>query len=255
MPKPTDFTDLINTDLRAYHRGMDISHYNTGVNWNALSHQIEFCYIKLTEGRTYADPLARQHVLGARSVQIPFGFYHFARPETVNSESVADNARAQVSFALGRMAALPGNPGLPFCLDLEGVENSEGGLVWDTNLNPEEYLLWVHTFISGLTNPVLRPQSVVIYSRADYLNKNLPSTHDLGRYPLWLARYTNDQDAALPATGWESWDIWQFTDAGNLSGDGPNAAGASAVSQDLDLWRIDRFPHIPHSIRRIGQPQ
>ena len=44
--------------------GIDVSHHNGKVNWEQVPN-VEFVYIKATEGATYVDPMFRQNIKGA----------------------------------------------------------------------------------------------------------------------------------------------------------------------------------------------
>ncbi|RZS37459.1 glycosyl hydrolase family 25 [Herbihabitans rhizosphaerae] len=64
--------------------GIDLSHYNTVNDWNAVrGNNITFALCKITEGTTFVDQDAGGHLSGARGVGIHGGGYHFARPGSV----------------------------------------------------------------------------------------------------------------------------------------------------------------------------
>ena len=46
--------------------GIDVSHHNGKINWEKVT-DVEFVYIKATEGATYVDPLFQQNIKGARA--------------------------------------------------------------------------------------------------------------------------------------------------------------------------------------------
>jgi hypothetical protein len=257
MAQISDFSDLSNIDLGQCYRGVDISHYNVSVNWANLSDKIDFCIIKLSDGKSNADAYSQTHAQGAASIGKAFGFYHFARPETSDGESVEDNAKAQAGFVMGLLSDLQSqgvNPKFPLCLDLENIPPTPARPAtgnrpaqpakpgWDTNLGPDDYLLWINTFIAGVFDPVSNPLKLVIYGRQNYLDQHLPDGHGLGANPLWLARYDGDATKAIPAAGWGDWDGWQFSETGILLPDEEDPTQDSDFARkDLDLWKISKF--------------
>lgn len=62
--------------------GIDVSHYQGHINWEevVLDKNIQFVYVKATEGSGYVDDFYLRNLYGARSVGIPVGVYHFFRP-------------------------------------------------------------------------------------------------------------------------------------------------------------------------------
>lgn len=63
---------------RLSHRGIDISHHNQGIKWDKLR-DVEFVYIKASEGGTHQDDYRRQHYRDARKHGKKVGFYHYFR--------------------------------------------------------------------------------------------------------------------------------------------------------------------------------
>lgn len=59
--------------------GIDISHHNN-INWDEINDlNVEFCYIKLTEGKHFIDSKAQDHFLNSKKRNIKTGFYHYFR--------------------------------------------------------------------------------------------------------------------------------------------------------------------------------
>ena len=58
--------------------GIDVSHHNGKINWKQVP-DVEFVYIKATEGATYADPMYQQNIEGARAKKLRVGAYHYFR--------------------------------------------------------------------------------------------------------------------------------------------------------------------------------
>lgn len=221
MPIPQNFSDLINIpDGLSFKKGIDISHYQGVISpelWNdIISLGIEFVYLKSTEGTSTIDQLSLINSNSAKQKGLKIGFYHFGRPSGSGNSAIADG-ELEAYTAFNNLKYLP-NPDLPFMLDLEV-----------NALTQQDYLLWINSFINkfvGLNNN----NDLIIYSRENFLDANLPPDHGLGQYKLWLSRYNNDYKVAsnnIPQ-GWDDWIIWQFTSTGLING----------KNFDLDLMKV-----------------
>lgn len=71
--------------------GIDISHHNK-VNWDEIKKDsnIKFCYIKATEGKSFRDPMCKQHTIKAKQNNLYVGLYHYFRTN-VSSEAQFNN--------------------------------------------------------------------------------------------------------------------------------------------------------------------
>jgi lysozyme len=185
--------------------GIDISHNNERLDWPAFKNAAcEFVFIKVSEGVGTPDGRASIHVQEAKQQNFRIGYYHFCHADKRNGGTIESDATAEAKDALSRMQNLPAGD-LPFVLDLEDD---------NTPLSPNEYLLWVRTFINTIT--FSSPEPVMIYSRAEFLNRRLPPDHDLGKHKLWISRFPTNPDVnkISPPIGWVDWSIWQYKESG-----------------------------------------
>lgn len=60
------------------YNGIDISHHNA-VDWDSVKSDgnLEFCYIKSTEGSTHVDNRYRKHLQKAKDARLKVGLYHY----------------------------------------------------------------------------------------------------------------------------------------------------------------------------------
>ena len=63
---------------RRGYNGMDISHHNS-IDWNAVKadENLQFCYIKSTEGSTFIDRRYQAHLRRAKEADLKVGLYHY----------------------------------------------------------------------------------------------------------------------------------------------------------------------------------
>jgi GH25 family lysozyme M1 (1,4-beta-N-acetylmuramidase) len=156
--------------------GSDVSHHQGTLDLaRAKKAGLQFLYHKATEGDSFTDPeydIRRKH---ARAAGIPFGAYHFARPEV--GDAVAE-ARRFIAVA----KPVPGD--LVPALDLETTEG----------LSQAQLKTWAKTF----SNEVKRLTGVVPVLYCPW-NLGLVNTR-------WVPRYNNSN---TPPT--VPWDIFQFS--------------------------------------------
>lgn len=198
-----------------YQLGVDVSHHNAQPDWTGFAKAgVSFCYIKLSEGVGTPDNKAKENAQNAVSKNIEIGYYHFCRPDTRNGGTVISDATAEANEALNLMKSLP-KSNLPLALDLEDQSS------WDTPLNPNDYLLWIKTFVAQIQTAM--SVAPILYSRKEYLDRKLPKTHTLGNLKLWISYYPKQPDCnkvTIP-NGWTDWAIWQYTENGTIGQSSP----------------------------------
>lgn len=64
--------------------GIDVSHYQGEINWDAVAGdgKISYAYLKATEGATLVDDTYARNLSEAKRVGLKVGSYHFYRPNT-----------------------------------------------------------------------------------------------------------------------------------------------------------------------------
>lgn len=144
---------------------IDISNANGAVDWNHVRGAgINAAYIKLSEGVTFDDPESIRHARAARDAGVPFGFYHFARPDNNEPE-------AEAAHVFRRLDGL--EPDLRLALDME-----QG--------NPRaSYADWAHRFSQAVHGRL--GYYPVFYSYGPYI-EGMGLTSAVGS-GLWLAAY------------------------------------------------------------------
>jgi lysozyme len=198
-----------------YRIGIDISHHNSNPDWAAISNSgVSFVFIKISEGVGSPDHMAMEHADNAKQKGLRIGYYHFCRPDNKNGGSVINDAIAEAEEALKIIAELK-VPDLPLVLDLENQNT------WDTKLSKPDYLLWVSTFLNRIKEK--SGVDCIIYSRKEYLDRKLLSTHNLGKYKIWISYYPSLPDAnkVVCPNGWDDWAIWQYTEKGVIGNSNP----------------------------------
>ena len=161
--------------------GVDISHHQQqSIGWDALKRAgVQWMYHKCTEGVGFRDTNYNRRRLEAKKAGMPFGGYHFARPN-------AGDARKEARFFV--TALNPEEGDLIPCLDLETKEHLDGMAL----------VKWADEFcdeVEKLTGFV-----PLIYT--PYMLSSALEAKAL----VWVPRYNDDNRPPV-----RPWDIWQFS--------------------------------------------
>ena len=177
-------------------RGIDVSYYETSVDW-AAAHAagIDFAFVRVSDGLQFIDPKFPAYWDGARTAGVIRGAYQFFRP--------AEDPIAQADLLLDRMG--PPAPGdLPPVLDVE----VSGGL--STDAVAASVAAWVARVTAALGRPP------IIYAGL-YSWHDLTGSADATTSPLWVAQYTTAPCPNIPVP-WTRWMFWQYSATGTVDG-------------------------------------
>jgi len=198
--------------------GIDISRYQSGVNWSqAASSGVAFAFIKATEGGDVADPMFAQHWWGAGNAGIPRGAYHFYYHCRTGAE--------QAAWFLQHVPPQRGT--LPPVLDIEWTQSRN----CPRRPDPETVRAEAATFLQIVGQAWgKRP---IIYTTVDFWQDN--EMWRLGAYPFWLRSVAGHP---VETYNGHPWTFWQWTGTGRVSGIGGDVdlnafAGSEA---DWQAW-------------------
>lgn len=177
------------------YEGIDVSEWQGEIDWERVRYSgIKIVYIRASEGNNYIDPDAIRNYNGAKENDIKVGFYHYLTART--QEEAIEQAEFFVSVIKGL------NVDCRLAMDFESFGD----------LSLDEINLISQTFLEEVEN--LSGKEVIIYS--DAYNAAYTFSSELAiKYPIWVADYY----VSNPGDGrWSSWDGFQYTDEGNISG-------------------------------------
>lgn len=179
--------------------GIDVSHYEK-VDWKSIKpYQVQFVFLKATEGVSHVDAAFAGFRKGAKEYGIPCGAYHFSR--------MGDGAAQAKNFCSVVGDILPGE--LPIVLDWEEREDPvTKEITYMSKDDAQKWLYYVESFYK--TVPII------------YTNSSFGIERKLGqefkRYPLWLAHYTKGTPK-IPQP-WTKYTFWQYSDDEQIAGVG-----------------------------------
>jgi lysozyme len=173
-------------------QGIDVSRHQATIKWQEVAAQdIQFAFIKATEGRKHVDTLFCHNWDETRRVGIKRGAYHYFHP-SLNPEEQARNFIETVTMQYGD---------LPPVVDIEE----------DNHLPREEVIKQLKAWLYLVEmHYSIRP---IIYTHYKFYNKFIAGEFD--KYPIWIAKYGGEPPRL---GGGVEWWFWQHGKRGKLSG-------------------------------------
>lgn len=170
--------------------GFDASGWQTTGEIKRMANGAKFCFLKVSEGRTWRDARAAEHVkyLTTYKQDCRIGFYHYCRPDLGNRPE--DEAENFVS-AVRNIA------------DEFGVKEFALAIDWEDKSIGRE--VWLGQFIEQLMgrvdgNPILYVSDVHVKKCSEFV-----STEEIG---LWTARWNSSPFKMLD--GGKYWPVVAF---------------------------------------------
>lgn len=193
--------------------GVDVSRYQGNIDWEQLEAQdVEFAFIKATEGSSYQDPCFTQNWQGVHDTAVYAGAYHFFSFES-SGETQAENF-------IRTVGELDGD--LPPVVDLEFYGDYAAN-----PLSKKETREILDDLLSALeeyygVKPIIYTTTKAYYQ---YLFGGSYS-----EYPLWMRNtYLNPF--------FVDWSFWQYSDQGYLEGYDGKQADQLEACIDLNVYQ------------------
>jgi lysozyme len=222
-----------------YQNGIDVSNFQGNINWTSVKNAgYTFAFAKATEGVDFVDIRFTQNMTGAKAAGVLIGPYHFARPDSFNTNP-ADAANEANDFVDAIQPYYQGtNQTLRPVLDMERLAGV------GTTAQEKAFLSqWIRNFATVVNNRL--GVTPIIYASSNFA-KNYFETN-INQYPLWLANWTNNTNnppSAADAGIWSSigWTFWQYSSTGSVPG----------ISGNVDL---DVFNGTPAQLAQFVVPE
>lgn len=177
-------------------KGIDVSHYQGDIDWQAVAGQeIDFAYIKATEGSSHVDERFAENIAGAREAGMSAGAYHFFSFDSPGA-SQAENFLKTIRDFQGAMVP---------AVDVE--------FYGDKKENPPDagaVEIQLKDFLDRVEAACGRKP--VIYSTWEAWEIYIKGR--FAEYPLWIREIWREPDFA----DGEGWTFWQYTNRGKLHG-------------------------------------
>ncbi|HMJ78951.1 MAG TPA: GH25 family lysozyme [Iamia sp.] len=173
--------------------GVDVSNHQGAIDWEAVAaDDVDFAYLKATEGGDHVDQRFAANWDGARAAGLEIGAYHFFTLCRPGAEQAANF-----------LATVPGGGDLAPALDLELAGNCAA------RPSAADVRREVRTFVDAVEDET--GATVVLYVLDDWEDR-YPS-RDLGDRdrPLWHRRIG-------PLRPGGDWTLWQYTGIAQVDG-------------------------------------
>lgn len=175
--------------------GIDVSYWQDTIDWASVATEIDFAFIRVSDGLNHFDTQFGANWEGARSNGVIRGAYQFFRPSL--------DPIAQADLLLSTMGPLePGD--LPPVID---VETSDGA-------SQAQVIAGIQEWIDRVEGELgVKP---IIYTSWGLWSSLTGDTTRFDDYPLWVANW----QVSCPSVpdSWGGWDFWQYTDSGSVPG-------------------------------------
>jgi len=180
-------------DTCTHIHGIDMSHYQGKVFWEAVGHnaKMSYVYLKATEGGDHIDHTYEYNIQLARQNGLKVGSYHFFRPKTELTKQLA-NFMAQCR---------PQDQDLIPMIDIETTNG----------LSREAFCDSLFKFLDMVEEAYqVRP---LLYTGKNFYNKHLAGR--LTGYKLMIAQYTDEEPTLADE---QDITMWQYTGKGYING-------------------------------------
>ncbi len=177
-------------------RGVDVSHYQGEIDWELLASQnIDFAFIKATEGSSFVDPKFQYNFSEAQKQTLAVGAYHFF--------SFDSKGASQAQHFINTVPPFDGM--LPPVIDLEFYGDKQ-----ENPPNCEDVEMELKTLLTDLEEFYgLKP--IIYCTKETY---DLYIANDYSDYDIWI----RDVYARPTLCDNRDWTFWQFTNREKLSG-------------------------------------
>lgn len=183
--------------------GVDVSDYQSGVDWQKLAAQgVDFAILRIgytgyTKGSLRTDSAFASHLQGARAAGIDVGVYYFSQAVTVQ-EAAAEAAHV-LRLLNGRQLDLP------VYFDWEPVFADDSR----TRGNDNAHLTECAAVFCDVVESAGYDAGIYLNRQQGYYRYDLSRLSD---YALWVADYNDYPDF------YYAFDMWQYSDSGALDG-------------------------------------
>jgi lysozyme len=186
----SDTLDTSNVNNIDYIAGIDVSHYQGNIDWLSLERQpdINFVYIKVSEGAHHTDSKFFYNWLEAQKSKLLYGGYHFFKPD-VDSKHQARWFLQNINF-LKSMNGI-----LPPVLDVEVLGK----------LSKEDLIKEVEQWLNLVESETkCKP---LIYTNYNFWKSYLADSFQ--DYGIWIADYKQNFDNIIEPGNYIFWQFQQ----------------------------------------------
>ncbi len=180
-------------DTCSHVHGIDLSHYQGEVFWEAIgdNSKMAYVYLKATEGGDRIDDKYEQNIELAHKYGLKVGSYHFFRPKTPLKLQL-ENFKAQC------------RPSQQDLIPMIDVETKQG-------LSNDAFRDSLMTFLTMVEKAY--HQKPLVYTGTNFYNKYMLGS--MNGYKLMIAQYSSNEPVLNDGNDYM---LWQYTGKGHIDG-------------------------------------
>ncbi|ODN41290.1 glycoside hydrolase family 25 protein [Piscirickettsia litoralis] len=181
--------------------GVDVSHYQGKITWSEVRQEIDFVFIKATEGESSVDPYFSYNWSQAKRHGIFHSAYHFFYGDVSGIK--------QAKHFLNIVKYNKSHDSFPLIVDVEKTSD-----IYRTNKT--QYVRNLRAFLHIVHKETGRLP--IIYTSNNFWRTFLKGTHGFSEYALWIASYNNIHSSPKIPHIWKTWVFWQFSNKASVPG-------------------------------------
>ena len=188
-------------------RGIDVSRHQKTIDWKKVAaDNVQFVYIKATEGATYQDPMFKKNIEGAQKAGLLVGVYHYFRMTSSPEEQFENFKKAMKDY---KMDLVP-------MIDVEPSKKEMAGKsVKDLQKNLDKFI--------ALIKAEYGVPPMIYGTQRSYNTYCAPKYN---KYHLYIGRYGKNSPEII---GEGTYTIWQYTENGKVNG----------ITEDVDICKFN----------------
>lgn len=182
--------------IRMEYKGIDVSYHQGSIDWQKVKADgIKYAIIRAGYGKMQMDKKFIENICGANTANIEVGIYWFIYAKDV-AEAIENADRCHACISL-----------------YKGIIKHKVWADWEYDSdkkNPQNKAsrtAIVKAFCERLKS---HGYEVGVYANPDYIKSKFDMSQ-LGKYPLWLAKYSDSKGSYNPF-------MWQYSSKGKVSG-------------------------------------
>lgn len=198
---------IIATVTFAQTRGIDVSRHQKNIDWEKVAaDNVQFVYIKATEGATYQDPMFGKNIEGAQKAGLLVGVYHYFRMTSSPEKQFENFKKAMKDY---KMDLVP-------MIDVEPSDKEMAGKsVKDLQKNLDKFI--------ALIKDEYGVPPMIYGTQRSYNTYCAPKYN---KYHLYIGRY-GSHSPEIKGKG--TYTIWQYTANGKVNG----------ITEDVDICKFN----------------
>jgi lysozyme len=207
------------TETAQVYCGIDVSHYQGNIDWNLVAQDtnIQFVYIKATEGKSYLDDKYKQNIEQARNVGLSVGSYHFFRM-TSSPQEQFENITNNIDK--NQQDLIP----------MIDVETTDGKSVDE-----------VRNALKKLTNLMEKHYGKKTLIYGTMRSYNTICAPDFNDHLLYIGRFSDTLPPKIKGGGKAA--VWQFSEKGRIKGI-PRDVDLNRFHPDFNISAIKRIEYL-----------